>query len=78
MRLGGNPVGLGCARPNGKNSYACGPIKTYCTVIWAWQMDITLGNMILVAITSRPERKIYAERCDGSGVKLLQKRSCTL
>ena len=28
--------------------------------------------MILVAISSRPERKIYAERCDGSGVKLLK------
>ena len=37
-----------------------------------WQMDTTLGNMIFVAISSRPERKIYAERCDGSGVKLLQ------
>ena len=39
-----------------------------------WQQDITLGSMILTAIsiTSRPDRKIYAERCDGSGVKLLQ------
>ena len=31
MRLGGNPVGLGCARPNEKNSYVCGPIDTYST-----------------------------------------------
>ena len=40
-----------------------------------WQVDTTLGNMILVALSSRPERKIYAARCDGSGVKLLP---CTL
>ena len=42
-----------------------------------WRADISLGNMILTAITSRPDRKkilgkIYAERCDNSGVRLLQ------
>ena len=37
-----------------------------------WQANISLGNMILTAITSRPDRKIYAERCDNSGVRLLQ------
>ena len=37
-----------------------------------WQADTQLGDLILAAITSRPERKIYAERCDGSGVKLLK------
>ena len=37
-----------------------------------WQADISLANMILTAITSRPDCKIYAERCDNSGVRLLQ------
>ena len=37
-----------------------------------WQSDTQLGDMILAAITLKPERKIYAERCDGSGVKLLK------
>ena len=37
-----------------------------------WQADGQLGDLILAAITSRPERNIYATRCDGSGVKLLK------
>ena len=36
-----------------------------------WQADISLSNLILTSITSRPDRKIYAERCDNSGVRLL-------
>ena len=37
-----------------------------------WQADTQLGDLVQRAITSRPDRKIYAERCDNSGVKLLQ------
>ena len=35
------------------------------------QADGQLADLILAAISSRPERNIYSERCNGSGVKLL-------
>ena len=35
------------------------------------QADGQLADLLLAAISSRPERNIYSKRCDGSGVKLL-------